>query len=247
MKPKVAFFSFASCEGCQLTLLELEDDLLDILNLVEIVNFREVIDCRRDDYDIAFLEGSVTQPEDVEVVQRIREKAKIIVAIGACATTGGVNAIKNNSPNLDELRRYVYGEKYHCFDTFAVRPHKAVVPVDYELHGCPMSKREFKELLTCLVTGRQWRQKNYPLCVECKQNGNICLYHKGIVCLGPVVRAGCDSICPNNGDKCEGCRGLVDNPNTDAAKEVLAEFGYTVDGILDKFRMFNSTSEVAQK
>lgn len=247
MKPKIAFFDFASCEGCQLAVLELEDELLDILGAVEIVNFREAIDERRDDYDIAFLEGSITRPADIPRVKKIRENAKICVAMGACATTGGVNAIKNVQPDLEEVRRYVYGDKAHCFDTFATKPQSAVIKVDYELQGCPINKYEFVELVKCLLAGRPWRQKNYPVCVECKRNGNICVFDKGMVCLGPVTRAGCDSRCPNNGAKCEGCRGLVDDPNTDAAKEVIAEHGRTVEDILREFSMFNANSEAARK
>ena len=247
MKPKIAFFDFAGCEGDQLAVLELEHELLDLLGLVEIVNFREAIDDRRDDYDIAFLEGSITRPADLPRVQKIRDTAKICVAIGACATTGGINAIKNTAPDLEEVRRYVYGEKAHCFDTFATRPMKAVIKVDYELHGCPINKYEFVELVKCLLSGRPFVNKNYPLCVECKQNGNICVFHKKMTCLGPITRAGCDSICPNNGNKCEGCRGLVDDPNTDTAREVLAEHGYTVEDILREFTLFNTITEAPKK
>ena len=247
MKPKVAFFDFAGCEGDQLAVLELEDELLERLGAVEIVNFREAIDDRRDDYDIAFIEGSITRPADIPRLEAIRKNAKILVAIGACATTGGINAIKNVQPNLDEVRRYVYGDMADCFDTFPTKAVKDVVKVDYELHGCPIDKYEFLELVKCLLAGRPFRQKNYPVCVECKLNGNVCVYHKGMVCLGPVTRAGCDARCPNNGNKCEGCRGLADDPNTDLAKEILAEHGYTVEDVLREFRLFNANSEVAQK
>jgi len=247
MKPKIAFFDFASCEGCQLAVLELEDELLDLLGLVEIVNFREAIDDRRDDYEIAFLEGSITRPADLPRVQKIRETAKICVAMGACATTGGVNAIKNLQPDLEEARRYVYGEKAACFDTFATQPMKQVIKVDYELYGCPINKYEFLELVKYLLAGRTFRNKSYPLCVECKLNGNICVFHKGMTCLGPVTRAGCNSICPNNGNKCEGCRGLVDDPNTETAREVLAEHGYSVEDILREFTLFNAISEATRK
>jgi len=246
MKPKVAFFDFASCEGCQLTVLELEDDLLELFGHIEIVNFREAIDDRRDDYDIAFLEGSITRPADIPRVKKIRENAKVCVALGACATTGGVNAMKNFQPDLEEVRRYVYGEKAHCFDTFATRPHSAVIPIDYELHGCPIAKKEFLELVQAVLTGREWKQRNYPMCVECKLRETVCLFDKGMTCLGPVTRAGCDAICPANGNRCEGCRGLIDDPNTNAAKDVLAEHGYTVEQILNEFRLFNSTHEASK-
>lgn len=247
MKPKIAFFDFACCEGCQLTVTEMEDNLLDILSLVEVVNWREVADVRRDDYDIAFLEGSITRPSDIARAKEIRKNAKIVVAIGACATNGGVNAIKNTYENQDEVRRYVYGERAILYDTFEVRPHSAVIDVDYELHGCPMDQGEFKELLTALLTGKTWKQKTYPVCVECKIKGNICVYDLGMTCLGPVTRAGCGALCPSKGNYCEGCHGLLDNPNTEAEKEILEKHGLTVDEILNRFKLFNSISEVSRQ
>ena len=242
-KPKIAFFDFTCCEGCQLAFSEMENELPDILGMVEIVNFREIADVRRDDYDIAFIEGSVSRPADVERSRQIRERAGIVVAIGACATNAGVNAIKNRFANQEELRRYVYGDKYALFDTFEARPHSAVIKVDYELHGCPMERSEFKELLKALVFGKPWRQKNYPVCVECKITGNTCVYDLGMTCLGPITRAGCNALHPGVGHRCEGCHGFIDHPNTDAEKEVLAKHGLTVQSLMNDLRLFNSYSE----
>jgi coenzyme F420-reducing hydrogenase gamma subunit len=247
MKPKIAFFDFGCCEGCQLTVSEMEDELLDILNLVEIVNWRELADVRRNDYDVAFGEGSVLRPEDVPRLIKIRENAKVLVAIGACATTAGVNAIKNLAPNAEEVRRYVYGDKWDKFESFEARPFSAVVKVDYELHGCPMEQSEFKELLKALLFGKPWRQKRYPVCVECKIAGNTCVYDLGMTCMGPVTRAGCGARCPSFGYRCEACHGFVDNPNADAEKEVLARHGLSVKSLLNDFQLFNSYTEASKK
>lgn len=241
-KPKLAFFSFASCEGCQLQVLNCEDEIVDLLGAVEIVNFREAIDEKRDDYDIAFVEGSITRPEDEDEAREIREHAKFIVAFGACATIGGVNAMKNFG-DLDEKRKYVYGDKAEVFPTYATRPVHDVIKVDAHLHGCPVSRPEFLKLCTALLTGKQFTVPNYPVCVECKLRENVCLYHKGMRCLGVVTRAGCDPLCPDYGNRCIGCRGLVDNPNVDAAFDVLEDVGLTVDEVLKDFRMFNGCTD----
>ena len=245
MKPKLAFFSLACCEGCQLQVLSLEDEILDILGAVEIVNFREAIDDRREDYDIAFIEGSVTRPYDADEVRHIRSKAKVVVAIGACATTGGVNQLKNHH-DLRKTREYVYGSDWAKFDTFATRPVHDVIPVDYELNGCPIFKEEFLELTKSVLAGRKFVPKNYPVCVECKMAENECLYMKGQRCLGVVIRAGCGARCPERGYRCIGCRGLIDNPNVNAAKDVLEQAGLTVDDVLRDLDLFNTYSEAVR-
>jgi len=242
-KPKIAFFDFAGCEGCQLQVLDLEDEIPELIKLVEIVNFREASSERHDDDEIAFVEGSITTNHDIERVKGIRERAKILVAFGACACTGGINAIKNTMP-LEEVRRYVYGEKWKCFDTIPTKPVSAVVAVDYELPGCPPNKREFLELVKCLLMGKPFRLPNYPVCVECKLKENLCVFEKGMVCLGPITRAGCEAACPSRGNYCMGCRGLVDNPNVDSHREVLEKYGLTVEQILREFRLFGSNLEV---
>jgi coenzyme F420-reducing hydrogenase gamma subunit len=241
-KPKLAFFSFASCEGCQLQVLNCEDELVDLLGAVDIVNFREAIDEKRDDYDIAFVEGAITRPEDEEEVKEIREKAKILVAFGSCATLGGVNGMKNLQP-LEKVRQYVYGDKAEVFDTYETRPVHAVVPVDVKLHGCPIFRPEFIELVKCLLVGKKFTPLNYPVCVECKLRENVCLWHKGERCLGVVTRAGCDPLCPDFGNRCIGCRGLIDNPNVNAAFDVLEDIGMTLDDVLKEFTFFNACDE----
>ena len=246
MKPKVAFFSFTGCEGCQLMFLNLEDELLDLLGLVEIVKFREAMkEDLSDEYDIAFVEGSITTHAGIERVKDIRKHTKILIAFGACATIGGINAIKNNQP-LEDVRKYVYGDDWEKIDTVPTMAVDQVVDVDYYIHGCPVSKKEMLEVITSLAMGKEPRIPDYPVCVECKLAENVCVYDKGLVCLGPVTRAGCGALCPSYGNKCIGCRGLISDPNTNAQKDLLAERGLTVEDILKEFTMFDSLSEVSK-
>jgi len=217
MKPKIAIFSLTSCEGCSLAILELEDQLLFILDAVEIVNFREGMTERAWDIDIGFVDGAISTIEDEKEAKHFRECCKVLVAIGACACLGGINTLKNQQPEA-AYRQYVYGERAEWFPTAAARPVSAVVKVDYELPGCPMVKDEFLRFVKYALSGRTFHLPDYPVCVECKKKGNRCLYEKGVVCLGPVTRAGCDAICPSYGSKCEACRGVV-------SEEALAAAG----------------------
>ena len=246
MKPKVAFFDFTGCEGCQLQKINCEDELLDILQHVEVVNFREASSVRRDDYEVAFIEGSISTPTCVERIKKIRAQAKVLVALGACASTGGLNSLKNFRP-LDDAKQYVYGDMAGCFPTIPAQPVHNFVPVEYEVHGCPMDKGDYIRAVKALLTGRVPEAYNYPVCVECKFRENECQFDKGEVCLGPITRAGCGARCPSNNYFCFGCRGLVTNAASDAGRKVLAERGLSEQGILEKFRLFYGYSEVAQK
>ena len=239
MKPKVAFFDFTSCEGCQLTVVDSLQTHLDLLDAVEIVQFREAISERGEDYAVAFVEGSITRPSDEERLKKIREKAAVLVALGACAHLGGINAIKNLSPS-DDVRKYVYGDKAEWYATYAARPLSAVVKVDAFIPGCPIDREEFIRIVTALLLGKKPSIPDYPMCVECKLKENVCLFHKGGFCLGPVTRAGCGAICPTYGDGCEGCRGAISNPNRDSEQKVLAEHGLTPQDILARMTMFGA-------
>ncbi len=245
MKPKIAFFDFASCEGCQLQVVNLEAEMLDVVGAVDIAQFREAMTEKSEDYAIAFVEGSITREKDIPRLQRIREQASILVAMGACATIGGVNGLKNFKP-LDEVRQYVYGEKASWYETSSARPIDAVVPVDHYIYGCPIHKAEFLRVVQSLLLGKKPEIPSYPVCVECKRTGNVCVFELGRTCLGPVTRAGCGAWCPTYRDNCAGCRGLVPNPNINAEKEVLGKYGLTVDQAVNQFRIFLGTSEVAK-
>ncbi len=245
-KVKISFHDFTSCEGCQLQVLNCEDELLDVLGHVEIVQFREAIDNKSDEYDIAFIEGAFTRESDRARLEHIRKCAKIVVALGACACTGGLNVLKNYR-GVEKAMKTVYGEHAGWYETSKARPVDAVIEVDYRVHGCPIPKEEFLEVVKSLLVGRQPQIPNYPVCVECKLRENVCLYHKGQYCMGPIARAGCNAWCPSYGGRCYACRGLISDPNSDAAKDVLEEFGLTVQQILGELQLFNGAYDVAKE
>lgn len=243
-KPRVAIFDFACCEGCQLQLVNLEEEILDLLGLVDPVEWREAMSDHSDQYDIAVIEGSITRPIDEERIKAIRAKAKILIAIGACATTGGINKLKNNF-NLDEVKRCVYGASATMphLDTMPTKAVDEVVKVDYKVHGCPMHRKEFTYILKCIALGKQPFIPNYPVCVECKRKENVCRYEYNEVCLGPITRAGCEARCPSAGSWCFGCRGWVDNPNVNAAKDIMGKYGKTIDDLKGRMLLFGSKQE----
>jgi sulfhydrogenase subunit delta len=246
MKPRVGIFDFASCEGCELQIVNLEEDVVGLVSAVDVVSFREAMKEHSDDYDIAIVEGSITRESDEARLKNIRENAKIVIALGACACIGGINALKN-AHDLDEAKKIVYGDKADWFETYPARPIDAVVKVDYYVHGCPIDRGEFLSVIKALLLGKEPQIPNYPVCVECKLAENQCVFEKGMFCLGPVTRAGCNARCPGYGNDCVGCRGLVDNPNKEAQREVLEKYGLTVDDILAKFTLFGTYQEVTDK
>lgn len=244
-KPKVAVFSFTGCEGCSLELLNCEDEIPVILQHITFTNFREAMSERSDDYDIAFIDGAITTPSDEEEIKHIRERAKILIPMGACAVTGGLNVLKNYK-GLEYCLKRVYGDDYKYFKTIEAKPVEAVVPVDYRIYGCPATKSEILEVIKALLSGRKPNIPDYPVCVECKQNGTICQYLKGNVCMGVVARAGCGAICPKYGKECVACRGLAPEANNDALKEIMEEHNIPYEDILDKYRLYNGFYEVAK-
>jgi coenzyme F420-reducing hydrogenase gamma subunit len=223
-KPRVAFFDFAGCEGDQLQVANLEETLLDLLAHVEVTAFREIMTGDTPPYDIAFIEGSITKPDDEPRIKDIREKSTLLVALGACATIGGVNCLKNFQPE-QLYRAEVYGDAARWYPTYAARPVSAVVEVDAEIHGCPIDRGEFLRVTKELLLGKKPWLPDYPVCVECKQVGNICRYELGRPCLGIITRAGCGACCVTEGARCWGCRGLAPHANLDAARYVMEDVG----------------------
>ena len=248
MKPKVAFFDFTCCEGCQLQIANLEEDILGLVNIVDVVEFREVLTGSAPAYDVAFIEGSISRMEDEVRVKDIRSRAKLLVAFGACATTGGVNKIKNLWGNIEKVKKEVYGKDFAMpqLDTYPTKAVHEVVTVDYKIHGCPITRSEFLKVVKALVFGTTPDIPDYPVCVECKMRGNECMYDKGQVCLGPVTRAGCNAICPSNNSSCEGCRGAMLNPNNSVMQEVLTKNNLTVEDIKRQFTMYSLDPEVGK-
>ena len=243
-KPRIAIFDFACCEGCQLQIVNLEEEILDLLGGADVVEWREAMSEQSDEYDIAIIEGSITRPEDEARIKEIRSRAKVLIAMGACATLGGINKLKNNF-DLDEVKSCVYGAD-------AGKPHLAtamtkavdeVVTVDFKVEGCPIDRKEFTYIVRCLLLGKTPEIPQYPVCVECKANGNPCLWEQGEVCLGPIIKAGCGARCPSNSHRCFGCRGYVDTPNVDAAKDVIEKYNLDIDTLKLKMSLFGSQQE----
>ena len=223
----MAFFSFTCCEGCQLAVLSCERELPDLVRRAAIVNFREAMTERDEDYEIAFIEGSVAKEKEAEKLRSIREKARVVVALGACSAIGGINCLKNRFPE-EEVKRTVYGpggDDHPMLDTKKIRPVDSVIEVDYYIHGCPIPAKEFLSVFNALTLGRRPDIPDYPVCVDCKMAGNICVFERGMTCVGPVTRAGCDAICVTYGGICWGCRGFTDHPNIEAHRDTLMRHG----------------------
>ena len=243
-KPRVAIFDFACCEGCQLQIVNMEEEILDLLTLIDPVEWREAMSDKGGELDIALVEGSITRQDDIERLKEVRARSKMLVAIGACATMGGVNRLKN-AFSMDDVRQCVYGASADMphLNTLPTMALDEVVKVDFKVHGCPMSKREFATIVRALAMGKVPAVPTYPVCVECKQNENACRFEYNEVCLGPVTRAGCGAKCPTVGAWCFGCRGLVDDPNVEAAKDVMNQYGKTMDDLNTRLVLFNSNQE----
>jgi sulfhydrogenase subunit delta len=240
-RPKIGVFDFTGCEGCQLQIANREETLKELFDLVEIVNFREISSERRNDYEIAFVDGSITTNSEVVRLKKIRSQAKSLVAMGACACLGGVNNLRSRFP-LAEVIAEVYGE--HPVDTGPVRKIKEVVHVDIELPGCPVSKPEFEWLVRNLILGIRPQFPTYPVCVECKQRFNSCVLDMGLICLGPVTRAGCNAVCPRNRFGCWGCRGPADEANFESLMQIHRERGFSEEHVAERVNFFNAFSGI---
>ncbi len=243
-KPKVAFFELTSCEGCQLQILNNESTLIDFLSLVEIVNFREAMTEHSDDYEIAFVEGSVTRGDEIARLKNIREKAKTLVALGSCACFGGVNQLKNRQ-NPEWVVKEVYGDSK--IETAPARPLEDVVSVDLKIFGCPIKKEEVEKIVTNIVLGKSVNVPKYPVCMECKANENICLFDLGEPCLGPVTRAGCDAWCPNSRAGCWGCRGPAEDANISQLKKIMTEHGFSLETYIDRLECFGGFNQYVEE
>jgi coenzyme F420-reducing hydrogenase gamma subunit len=244
-KPRVAFFDFAGCEGCQLTVVDSLQDHPELLQAVDIVQFREAMSETSDSYDVAFVEGSCTRPADEERLKSIRRTAKVVVALGSCAHLGGVNAIRSGDP-IGGLLDDVYGGGA-LFESGPVQPVGAVIPVDAILPGCPIDRREFLGAVTALLQGRMPVLPDHAVCVECKLRENECLIPQGSACLGPAVRAGCGAVCPSVGTACEGCRGLISDANLPSLEALLTQHSGEPTAMADAMRLFLSAELASHK
>ena len=236
-KPNVAFFELSSCEGCQLQIVNNEATLLDFLSLVNVVNFREAMTEKADDYDIAFVEGSVTRSDEIERLRTIRKNAKVLVAFGSCANFGGVNQLKNRFKDPAWVKKQVYGSRTIESNDEA-KPLDAFVAVDLRIFGCPVKKEEVEKIVMNVALGRAIVHPKYPVCMECKANENSCLFDLGEPCLGPITRGGCDSWCPNSRFGCWGCRGPAEDMNFVQMQEIMKKHGFSEETLLDRLECF---------
>jgi coenzyme F420-reducing hydrogenase gamma subunit len=243
MKPKLAVWKFASCDGCQLSLLDCEDELLAVAGAVEIAYFLEATSRTvGGPYDVSLVEGSITTAHDAERILKVRRQSKVLVTIGACATAGGIQALKNFGDVRDFLSLVYATPEYvsTLATSTAVSDH---VQVDFELRGCPVSKQQLLEVLSAFLNGRRPNVPAYSVCMECKRRGTTCLtVAHGTPCLGPVTQAGCGAICPAYARGCFGCFGPMESPNTPSLARRLRGLGMSERDLVRVFRTFNANA-----
>jgi coenzyme F420-reducing hydrogenase gamma subunit len=243
-KPKLAVWKFSSCDGCQLSLLNCEDELLAVAGQVEIAYFREASRAEvRGPYDVSLVEGSISTPHDVGFIQQVRRASKCLVTIGACATAGGIQALRNFK-DVQEFVSVVYATPQYI-DTLATStPIADHVQVDFELRGCPINKEQLLEVISALLHGRKPNIPPYSVCIECKRRGSVCvMVAHGTPCLGPATQAGCGAICPAYHRGCYGCFGPKETPNTDSLSTWWSYLGVNEQDLVRAFRTFNAWAE----
>jgi coenzyme F420-reducing hydrogenase gamma subunit len=239
-KPTLAVWKFASCDGCQLSLLDCEDELLGLAGEVEIAHFLEARRASVEGpYDLSLVEGSITTAHDAERIREVRRQSRHLVTIGACATAGGIQALKNFS-DVGDFVAAVYATPEYISTLETSTPISAHVPVDYELHGCPINKRQLLEVITAFLHGRRPSIASTSVCFECKRRGTVCvMVAHGTPCLGPVTHAGCGALCPSYDRGCYGCFGPMETPNTVSLTRHLRVLGMGDRGVERVFRTFN--------
>ncbi len=237
-KAKLAVWKFASCDGCQLSLLDCEDELLAIADKVEISYFLEASSAVVEGpYDVSLVEGSISTPHDAERIREVRTQSRVLITIGACATSGGVQALRNFA-DVGEFTRIVYANPDYISTLATSTPISANVPVDFELQGCPISKEQLLETLGAFLNGRRPRIRSHSVCIECKRRGNVgVMVAHGTSCLGPVTNAGCGALCPSFNRGCYGCYGPKETPNTHSLN---AWSGMEDRDIVRVYRTFNA-------
>lgn len=247
-KPKVAVWKFASCDGCQLSLLDCEDELLAVAGAVEIANFPEASRAvLKGPYDISLVEGSVTTPHDAERIQEVRRVSKFLITIGACATAGGIQALRNFK-DVKEFISIVYAKPEYIDTLEKSTPIAEHVKVDFELRGCPINKYQLVEVINAFLHERKPNIPSYSVCIECKRRRTPCvMVAHGTPCLGPVTQAGCGAICPAYHRGCYGCFGPKETPNTASLSAWWRKLGVTEQNLVRAFRGFNAYAEPFRK
>jgi len=247
-KPRLAVWKFASCDGCQLSLLDCEDELLALAGRIDIAYFPEA--SRRmllGPYDLSLVEGSITTPADAKRIQRVRRQSRRLVAIGACATTGGIQALRNFA-DVRDFAAAVYPHPEYLKTLATSTPISAHVAVDFELHGCPINKEQLLEVIKAFLGGRRPALPGHSVCIDCKRRGNPCvMVAHGTPCLGPMTQTGCGAICPSYNRGCYGCFGPVAGVNTAAVAREFATLGMAPRDVARIFQTFNAAAEAFRK
>ena len=243
-KPTLAVWKFASCDGCQLSLLNCEDELLAVAGVVDIAHFTEATSRSiAGPYDVSLVEGSITTEHDAERIRQVRALSGKLVTLGACATSGGIQALRNFA-DVEEWTSIVYAHPDYISTLAESTPISAHVPVDFELHGCPVDRGQLLEVLTALLAGRTPKVPAETVCAACKRRGNVCvLVADGMPCLGPVTQAGCGALCPSYRRGCYGCFGPVPGANVAAVADRLRVIGMSERDVARVFRTFNAATE----
>lgn len=247
-RPKLAVWKFASCDGCQLSLLDCEDELLAVAEAVEIAQFLEATRATVEGpYDLSLVEGSITTAHDAERIREIRKNSRALVTIGACATAGGIQALRNFADVKDYVS-VVYARPDYISTlatSTAIADH---VPVDFELRGCPINKRQLLEVVGAFLVGRRPATPPHSVCVECKLAGNVCVtVAHGTPCLGPATHAGCGALCPTYNRGCYGCFGPMERCNAPALTEKLRALGMDAKALQRIYRSFNAAAPAFQE
>ncbi|NJK81311.1 MAG: oxidoreductase [Chloroflexaceae bacterium] len=243
-KPKLAVWKFASCDGCQLSLLDCEDELLAVTDAIEIANFPEASRAIiKGPYDLSLVEGSITTSHDAERIHQVRRMSKYLVTIGACATSGGIQALRNFQ-DVKQFVAYVYPNPDYISTLSKSTPIADHVFVDYELRGCPINKYHLVEVINAFLNGRRPNTPQHSVCVECKWRGTVCvMVAQGIPCMGPVTQAGCGAICPAYQRGCYSCFGPAESPNAASLAHWFQHLGMSETQIMHAFRGINAYAE----
>jgi sulfhydrogenase subunit delta len=247
-KPKLAIWKFSSCDGCQLSLLDCEDELLAVAGAVDIAYFPEASRATvKGPYDLSLVEGSIATPHDKERIQRVRRASRFLVTIGACATAGGIQALRNFK-DVNQFISIVYATPSYI-DTLATStPISDHVAVDFELHGCPINKMQLVEVISAYLQGRKPNTPAHSVCMECKAHGTVCvMVAHGTPCLGPVTHAGCGALCPAYARGCYGCFGPKESPNTASVSAQWIKLGASRQDVAQVFRGINAYAEPFRK
>jgi sulfhydrogenase subunit delta len=247
-KPKLAVWKFASCDGCQLSLLDCEDELLAVAGAMDIAFFLEASRAAvGGPYDLSLVEGSITTPHDEERIHRVRRASKVLVTIGACATAGGIQALRNFT-SVKEYIPIVYPTPEYIQTLDKSTPIAEHVFVDFELRGCPINRRQLVEVLSAFLNGRKPNVLPHSVCVECKRRGTVCvMVARGTPCLGPATQAGCGAICPAYARGCYGCYGPKETPNTASLAAWWSRLGVSEADLVRAFRNFNGYADAFRK